>query len=83
MKTAALVLFIIMYVIMIALPKFRPHAALGTGLIYLILGILPFSQIPLIINWNVLMTGLHGGRHSLDLLDDVHELVQTRLFRFH
>ena len=55
MKTAALVLFIIMYVIMIALPKFRPHAALGTGLIYLILGILPFSQIPLIINWNVLM----------------------------
>ena len=55
MKTAALVLFILMYVIMIALPKFRPHAALGTGLIYLILGILPFSQIPLIINWNVLM----------------------------
>ena len=55
MKTAALVLFILMYVIMIAFPKFRPHAALGTGLIYLILGILPFSQIPLIINWNVLM----------------------------
>ena len=55
MKTAALVLFILMYIIMIALPKFRPHAALGTGLIYLILGILPFSQIPLIINWNVLM----------------------------
>ena len=55
MKTAALVLFILMYIIMIALPKFRPHAALGTGLAYLILGILPFSQIPLIINWNVLM----------------------------
>ena len=55
MKTAALILFILMYVVMIAFSKYRTHAALGTGVLYLILGILPFAQLPHIINWNVLM----------------------------
>ena len=55
MKTAALVLFILMYIIMIALPKYRPHAALGTGILFLVLRILPLSQLPSVINWNVLM----------------------------
>ena len=55
MKTTALILFIFMYIIMIALPKYRPHAALGIALVYLVTGILPISQLFSIINWNVLM----------------------------
>jgi Na+/H+ antiporter NhaD/arsenite permease-like protein len=54
-KTTALVLFIFMYIIMIAFPKYRTHAALGIGLVYLITGILPVTQLFSIINWNVLM----------------------------
>ena len=55
MKIFALVLFVLMYVLMITKPKYRPYYALGTGLIYLISGILPFAQLPAVINWNVLM----------------------------
>ena len=55
MKLFALVLFVLMYVLMITKPKYRPYYALGTGLIFLISGILPFSQLLSVINWNVLM----------------------------
>ena len=55
MKLFALVLFVLMYVLMITKPKYRPCYALGTGLIFLISGILPFAQLPAVINWNVLM----------------------------
>ena len=55
MKLFALVLFVLMYVLMITKPKYRPYYALGTGLIFLISGILPFAQLPAVINWNVLM----------------------------
>ena len=55
MKLFALVLFVIMYVLMITKPKYRPYYALGTGVIYLLSGILPFAQLPSVINWNVLM----------------------------
>lgn len=55
MKIAAIVLFIIMYVLMIALPKKRVYVALGTALIFIVSGILPVSQIVGAINWNVLM----------------------------
>ena len=48
-------LIVLMYVLMITKPKYRPYYALGTGLIYLISGILPFAQLPAVINWNVLM----------------------------
>ena len=40
-----------MYIIMIALPKYRPHAALGIALVYLVTGILPISQLFSIINY--------------------------------
>lgn len=55
MKTLALVLFILMYVLMIVRPKYRPYYALGTGFIFLVSGILPFSRLFSTINWNVLM----------------------------
>jgi len=55
MKTAALVLFILMYVLMIVKPKYRPYYALGTGAVFLAAGILPIGKLLGTINWNVLM----------------------------
>lgn len=55
MKLFALILFLLMYVIMIALPKRRVLAALVTAVIFLISGIMPLRDVPSAINWNVLM----------------------------
>ena len=55
MKTIAIVLFIAMYVCLIALPKRRAVVALGAAVIFLILGILPFKKLPSAIDWNVLL----------------------------
>ena len=48
-------LFVLMYVLMIALPKYRPYYALGIALVYLCIGVLPLPRLASIINWNVLM----------------------------
>ena len=55
MQILALVLFILMYVLMITLPKWRPFYALGVAVIFLITGILPIGSLLSTINWNVLM----------------------------
>ena len=55
MKIFALCLFILMYVLMIAKPKYRPIYALVTAVIYLIAGVLPLGRLLGAINWNVLM----------------------------
>lgn len=55
MKTAAVVLFLLMYAVMIALPKRRSLAACVTAALFLILGILPLSRLPEAIDWNVLL----------------------------
>ena len=55
MKTFALALFVLMYILMIAKPKYRPFYTLVTGILYLAAGILPLSALPSVINWNVLM----------------------------
>ncbi len=55
MKIAALVLFVIMYVLMIVLPKHRHLVALCTAAIYVIVGILPFGSLGTAIDWNVLL----------------------------
>ncbi len=55
MKIAALCLFVLTYALMIGLPKYRPYYAMGTAVLYLILGILPLSEIGTAVNWNVLM----------------------------
>lgn len=54
-KIAAIVLFIIMYILMIALPKRRAIVALITAAVYVIIGVLPLSAVPEAINWNVLL----------------------------
>ena len=55
MKIAALILLVIMYAVMIALPKRRVWAVAATAAAYLIMGILPVSGILPAINWNVLL----------------------------
>lgn len=55
MKITALILFILMYALMIGLPKYRPYIALTTAVIFLAAGILPVSMLPQAINWNVLL----------------------------
>ncbi|MCR4763816.1 MAG: arsenic transporter [Lachnospiraceae bacterium] len=55
MKIVAIVLFVAMYVLLIALPKRRAVTALITAGIFLVTGILPFAKLPTAIDWNVLM----------------------------
>ncbi len=56
MKTLAIILFIAMYVLMVILPsKWRYAVALGTALIFVIVGILPAGEVFGAIDWNVLM----------------------------
>ena len=55
MKIFALIIFILMYVLMIARPKYRPLYALGAAVIYLVFRILPIGSLASVINWNVLM----------------------------
>ena len=55
MKTFALCLFLLMYVLMIAKPKFRPVYALVTAAVFLAAGVLPLGRLLEVINWNVLM----------------------------
>ena len=55
MKIFALILFALMYVLMIAKPKYRPLYALSVAAIFLISGILPWKDLMSTINWNVLL----------------------------
>lgn len=53
--TLAIILFILTYILLLALPKYRTYVALVSALIFVIFGILPTSKILQSINWNVLM----------------------------
>ncbi len=55
MKIFALILFILTYVLLIALPNHRPWIALGSAAIYVVAGILPVVQVPGAVDWNILM----------------------------
>lgn len=72
MKIVALILFILMYVLMIVKPKFRPIYALSVAVIFLVTGILPISGLLGTINWNVLM--MIGGTMII-----VHFFIESRM----
>ena len=55
MKIIAIILFIATYVLIIALPKYRPHIALASAALFVISGILPLGSVFTAINWNALM----------------------------
>ena len=51
----ALIIFILTYVLMIALPKYRIFTVIVSALIFIIFGILPINKVLGAIDWNVLM----------------------------
>ena len=55
MKTLAIILFITMYVFLIALPKRRAIVALCTAAIFVITGILPVAEVFSAVDWNILL----------------------------
>lgn len=55
LKIFAIILFVAMYVLLVALPKFRPVVALAAAAIYVVSGVLPVDKVLTSIDWNVLM----------------------------
>ena len=51
----AIILFAVTYVLMLACSKYRPFFALGSGLIFVIFGLLPLNQVLSEIDFNVLL----------------------------
>ena len=66
LKTIALVIFIAVYALLLLLPKWRAVVALSAAAIFIVLGILPISAAPGVIDWNVLMM-LAGTMGTVDL----------------
>lgn len=50
-----LIIFILTYVLMIAIPNYRAHVAVTSAVLFVILGLLPISEILPAIDFNVLM----------------------------
>lgn len=50
-----LFLFIVTYILMIALPKYRAHVAVASAVLFVVLGLLPISGVLPAIDFNVLM----------------------------
>ncbi len=55
MKIVAIVLFVLMYVGLIAFPKKKPHIALTVAAIFVVTGILPYNMLISTVDWNVLL----------------------------
>lgn len=51
----AIILFVLTYVGMLAFPRFRPYVALGSGLIFVVSGMLPIESVLPALDFNVLM----------------------------
>lgn len=51
----ALSIFIVMYIFLLALPKYRSHTAVITAVLFIVLGILPVKNALTAINYNVIM----------------------------
>lgn len=50
-----IVIFVITYALMLIFPKYRPYIALGSGLLFIITGMLPISKVLGVIDFNVLL----------------------------
>jgi Na+/H+ antiporter NhaD/arsenite permease-like protein len=54
-KGIAIGIFVLTYVLLLALPKVRAYVALGAAALFVVLGILPLSEVFSAIDWNVLL----------------------------
>lgn len=55
MEKVALVLFILTYLLLLSLPKFRAYIALTSAAIFVIVGIMPISKVFFAVDWNVIL----------------------------
>lgn len=55
MKTTAITLFLLTYVLLLAYPKIRAYIALISASLFIILGILPVGDIFSAVDWNVIL----------------------------
>jgi len=51
----ALILFILTYVLLLLLPKYRAYIALASAALFVVLGILPIEKVFPSVDWNVIM----------------------------
>jgi len=54
MKITAIVLFIVTYILLLSVPKYRAHIAVLSASIFIVLGIMPLDKVLGTINWNVI-----------------------------
>ena len=55
LKLVSLILFIATYVSLLAFPKFRAYVALGSAVLFTLIGAIPLEKVLPAINWNVIM----------------------------
>ena len=61
MKTLAIALFGLTYLLLLLLPRHRAYVALTTAATFILLGILPLNKVFTAVDWNViLMIADHG-----------------------
>ncbi|WP_337960902.1 hypothetical protein [Caloramator sp. mosi_1] len=62
MKTLALILFLLTYLLLIFMPKYRTQVAVVVAFLFVLLGILPYNKVFSTIDWNVILmiTGTMG-----------------------
>jgi Na+/H+ antiporter NhaD/arsenite permease-like protein len=51
----ALVIFVLMYALLLVLPKYRAYIALTSAILFISLGILPLDKVFSAVDWNVIM----------------------------
>jgi Na+/H+ antiporter NhaD/arsenite permease-like protein len=55
MKTIAIIIFALTYILLLTFPKVRAYIALTSAVLFVILGILPFGEIGSVVDWNVIL----------------------------
>ncbi|MDF2678635.1 MAG: tyrosine transporter [Bacillota bacterium] len=55
MKTTALIIFVLTYVLLLGFSNYRHYVAICSGLLFVALGILPLEKVTEVIDWNVIM----------------------------
>lgn len=55
MKTTAIILFVLTYILLLSFPKIRAYIALASAAIFIILGILPIGKVFSAVDWNVIL----------------------------
>lgn len=55
MKTLAISIFILTYILLLVFPKIRAYIALASGVLFVAIGILPLEQVLKTVDWNVIL----------------------------